>query len=369
VRLAPRLALLFPLALMLALTLSPTGAHSGGLTARLLPPGWRDKPRQRLDSTTLHMPAALRQGSRAGPASFTSYPTRASIAPAPARLGQKLVYHASVLVDLGTAVKFDRPAEGGELSWGAIRTGRSSVNSPRAPLYSGADSVWISAPVQVFATGRVAIPGPAIEIRRQGGESARIVRRLPTLQLLVLPTITAADTNAQLRALHGPLAAPWWERVPWRLVIAGVLLLAAIAAAVVAWRRRRRRPVVAPAVRVPVAARDPGAEALAELARLRARRLPESGLFGEHALALTRILRRYLEAVVGTPRPGDTSPELVARLRQSKLGSDDVSRLEGLLGLWDRVKFARAPLGVEEAKRCELAVEALVRRREAREVA
>jgi len=65
---------------------------------------------------------------------------------------------------------------------------------------------------------------------------------------------------------------------------------------------------------------------------------------------------------VGTPRPGDTSGELVSRLRQSRLSNEDVNRLEGLLGLWDRVKFARAPLGVEEAVRCEAAVESLVRR-------
>jgi hypothetical protein len=47
-----------------------------------------------------------------------------------------------------------------------------------------------------------------------------------------------------------------------------------------------------------------------------------------------------------------------------------VQRLEGLLGLWDRVKFARAPLDADEAGRCEAAVELLVRRRERpREVA
>jgi hypothetical protein len=232
-----------------------------------------------------------------------------------------------------------------------------------------ADSAWVEAPLQVFATGRVALPGPAIEIVTDYPEKSRLVRRLPTLQLIVLPTITAADTNAQLRALHGPIRAPWWERVPWLKLGVGVALLAILVVAIRWLLRSRRAPaVVAPAPR-PVVARDPGAEALAELAKLRALRLPEAGRFGDHALGLTRILRRYLEAVVGTPRPGDTSAELVARLRQSRLAPEDVARLEGLLGLWDRVKFARAPLDVDEARRCEVAVETLVRRREAREVA
>jgi hypothetical protein len=41
---------------------------------------------------------------------------------------------------------------------------------------------------------------------------------------------------------------------------------------------------------------------------------------------------------------------------------DDYERLEGLLMLWDRVKFARAPLTELEATRCEEAVEGYVRR-------
>src|SRR6185436_17658428 len=84
--------------------------------------------------------------------------------------------------------------------------------------------------------------------------------------------------------------------------------------------------------------------------------------FGEHALALTAILRRFLEATVTTPRPGDTSIELLERLRASRLHADELVRLEGLLGLWDRVKFARAPLTETEARGCEQAVEAYVRR-------
>ena len=54
----------------------------------------------------------------------------------------------------------------------------------------------------------------------------------------------------------------------------------------------------------------------------------------------------------------------MARVRSAGLADDDVRRLEGLLGLWDRVKFARAPLSVPEALRCESAVEQLVRRRD-----
>lgn len=334
------------------------------LPAKLVPPGGKP-PGTPSGSLGVRMPAALSDPAHRRGSALPNVPTRVSVSPVPARLGERLVYRASVLVNPGSRVRFDRPAPGGEFTWGPVRTGRTSVNSVRSGhYYGGVDSAWMEAPLQIFTTGRVSIPGPAVEILQDG----RSVTRLPTVHLVVLPTITAADSNAQLRAMHGPLPAPWWERVPWTLVAAVAMLLAALIGAIVLLRRRK------PAVTAPVAARaqparDPGAEALAQLAKLRSQRLPEAGRFADHALALSHILRRYLEAVVGTPRPGDTSGELVLRLRQSRLSGDDVTRLEGLLGLWDRVKFARAPLGVEEAGRCELAVEALVRRRAAQEVA
>lgn len=329
--------------------------------ASLVPPGASAR-RNTSEPARLPLPAAAGTGLARG-APPPGYPTQVSVSPSPARIGQRLAYRANLLVETGVRVRFDRPVQGGEFTWGAPRTGRTSVTTTRfpGPRYVGVDSVWMEAPLQVFASGRVSIPGPAIEVTSD--LRGRAVLRLPTVHLVVLPTITAADSNAQLRALHGPLRAPWWERVPWRLVAAGALLVAALVGAVAMLRRRRRRATPPPAVPLrPQPVRDPGTEALAELAKLRALRLPEAGRFADHAFALNRILHRYLEAVVGTPRPGDTSGELVSRLRQSKLPGEDVSRLEGLLGLWDRVKFARAPVSVDEAVRCEAAVESLVRR-------
>lgn len=302
------------------------------------------------------MSPQLAHGSRAGQAQVP-FPVRARVAPTPARVGQVLSYQGSVLVPYGTPVRFEPPAAGGEFTWGTPRAGRQESHA----RYSGwvAESVWVRIPVQVFASGRVSIPGPRF---RLGAPPQTRISRLPTLHIVVQSTITAADSNAQLRPVRGPLAAPWWERVPWRWVVAAIVLLAAVAWAVGWLRRRRRRvaPVVAPVVSAP--RRSPADEALAALARLRAEGLPGVGRFGEHAFELTRILRRYLESIVGTPRPGDTSGELVARLRASTLHPDDVRQLEGLLGVWDRVKFARAPLTVPEAERAEQAVEAFIRR-------
>jgi hypothetical protein len=332
------------------------------LPLRLLPPGFSEKKHP--GGGRLPMPAALTQpGPRATPADPPVH-LHAYITPSPARLGQQLVYRAYAWVPRGGRITFAPPEPGGDFTWGEAKAGRVTHG------YWYSDSAWVEVPLEVFRTGHVAIPGLAVQLV-PGTNGGATVTRLPTLQLLVVPTLTAADTNATLRPLHGPLVAPWWERMPWRYVVFAALL---IALAFALWRwldRRRRKPVLAPA---PIAharpAIDPSAEALAALAKLRDQALPEQGRFGEHALALTRIQRRFLERTLGTPRPGDTSPELLMRLRASQLEPEDVTRLEGLLGLWDRVKFARAALDAGEAHRCEDAVERLVRRRESpREVA
>ena len=111
-----------------------------------------------------------------------------------------------------------------------------------------------------------------------------------------------------------------------------------------------------------VARRDPAAQALAELEALRRLKLPASARFAEHAFQLGRIVRRFLEATAGTPRPGDTTPEFVTHLEAARLSPEDVQRIRDLMRFWDRVKFARAPETPEEAVQAESAVENLVRR-------
>ncbi len=66
--------------------------------------------------------------------------------------------------------------------------------------------------------------------------------------------------------------------------------------------------------------------------------------------------------VTGATQPGDTTPELVAHLRGSRLEPEDLTRLSGLLRVWDRVKFAREPFTLDEAARSERTTEAFLRR-------
>ena len=217
------------------------------------------------------------------------------------------------------------------------------------------DTLVVETWLQVFRTGIVPIPG--LRFQQTGIPHAQVFT-FPQTRLIVTSILTAADSNANLRPVHGPIEAPWWERVPWLKIALGLLALGAIVALVVWWRRRRK--VVAP---VAVPRVDPALRGLEELAALRALRLPESGRYAEHAFRLSGIARRYLEATANQTRPGDTTPELLFHLQNAGLDPDDYGRLASLLRVWDRVKFARETSTAEDSVRAEQAVETMLRRR------
>jgi len=291
------------------------------------------------------------------------YPMHAGVTPAAVRLGEPMTYHGWVGVPRGAVVRWHPPATGGNFTWGPMRSGRSPLTRGHGlgTVFPG-DSAWVEIPLQVFDTGLISIPGLAFDYTGlANGELHE--GRLPLVPLVVTPMIAANDSSARLRPERGPLAAPWWERVPWAWVVATLLLVAGVV--ILALFLRRKKPVAAPVVAAPVRRRDPTAEALAELAALKRLGLPERGRFGEHAYHLGRILRRYFEATLGLTRPGDTTPELIAHLQLAGLSADDVARLTTLLRRWDGIKFARMDSSLDEATRCEDSVRELVMKRAA----
>lgn len=292
----------------------------------------------------------------AAPPARAQFAARASITPGRVQLGQPATYRGIVLVPRGLTVRWTPPDTGGAFTWSPLVASRSP-DRRRVPVRLAQDTLRVETTLQAFALGAVPIPGlPFVSSTPTG----LVVHRLPGLTLQVAPIIPARDTNPQLRPMRGPLGAPWWERVPWVWVIAGLLALLLLVLLV----RRLRRRIAAPAP-LAVPALDPAAEALAALEALRGLRLPEQARFAEHAFHLTRIVRRFLEQTEGTPRPGDTTRELVARLAGTRLEASEVTGLGALLQTFDLLKFARAAGTIEQAHRAERTVETLVRRRAA----
>ena len=276
---------------------------------------------------------------------------RVTVSPPVVRLGERAVYRGTVVVDPGTRAQWLPPDTSSALTWGTRRAWRHSATSGGRAT---ADTIGVEIPVQAFELGRNMLPGLEIIV---GSGPGAATYRMPTTMLAVLPMIGPADSQATLKPIRGPLAAPWWERVPCAWVAGGLLLVALIVWLV---RRLRRKRPAAAAPQQPD--RSPAEAALAALAELRAMQLPESDRMAEHAFRLGQILRRYLEATTQVTMPGHTTPELVQSLASAGLPKDEQQRLTGLLRVWDRVKFARAPLTLEEAVKSEQAVESFVRR-------
>jgi len=300
-------------------------------------------------------PASERRATAADAApaaAARAYAAGASALPESVALAQPVRYRAWVAVAREDRAQWLPPDTVGAFSWG----------KPAARLVRGdrgTDTLVFESQLQIFATGPATIAGPRLQFR---GGADRNAYRLPPVTVAVTPSPGVADSNARLRPPRGPLGAPWWERVPWTLAALAAAVLVAIVT-VVGWlRRRRARPAVAP-LAATRPARDPAETALTELEALRRLELPEQGRFAEHAFLLTAIARRFLEATAGTARPGDTTPELVSHLEAARLEPGQLARLSTLLGWWDRVKFAREPATVEEARRGEQAVEELAWRR------
>jgi hypothetical protein len=297
----------------------------------------------------------------AGPARAQSSQGVAAIDPRVAKLGEKVRYTGYVVVGYD-AVQWIPPS-GGDVSWGRLRARRSApIQSQRfgkaatRPGFVGVDTLYVETEVSAFRLGEVTVPG----LRFRNTNSKAVLGKLPDLRLVVMPVLSAADSNAELRPARGPLAAPWWENIPWLKVIAVAVILAALALLVWVLIKRRRKAAPKP-VAVPRPSMNPAARALAELAALRQQRLPELGRFDEHALAITRIARRYLEAIDSRSRPGFTTRELLAALEVGRLGPSQRQELERWLTVWDGIKFARVGSTTAEAARAEEAVETLIR--------
>jgi hypothetical protein len=179
----------------------------------------------------------------------SSIHVRAEVSPPLVRIGERATYRARVTLPRGYAVKWGEAERAPDLTWGPPaarqRGGRmpprrqgAARSQPGTPP-SIVDTFWCEIPVQSFEPGRRVLAGLpfTVALPPQWGDRP-FTHRVPQVPLDVVLTLSPADSNAQLQALHGPLAAPWWERVPWRWVIGALL---ALVLAFVLWRRLRRR--------------------------------------------------------------------------------------------------------------------------------
>ncbi len=164
---------------------------------------------------------------------------------------------------------------------------------------------------------------------------------LETAPLLLEVRTVAVDTTQAFRDIKEvyeartsllDLLAEYW---PW--LAGGLLACALVIAIVVLVRRRMRRP---PAKRAtpPVPLHEAMLLRLEELEKARSW---QHGAVKTHYVALSEILRAYVEARFGVPALERTTDELVHALRVTALPAEQREQLANVLRLADLVKFAK----------------------------
>lgn len=247
----------------------------------------------------------------------------------PFRTAVRIVVPDGQRVEIGAFLLNDSLGAAGDPEIGRDDTGAATAVFPLVAWVAGAPLAAVL-PVRVTADDgssrviEIALRLPEVtSVLPAPGDGAEVVPRPPRGMV--------------------PLAAPSSSAWPWLLLL---MALAAIAALLAWWLRRR--PVTAA---VTTAAADPREWALAQLGPDGAGGLLASRDLPALATHVSRVLRGY----VGRVRPalGEdlTTTEVVDGVGADRAAPEIGLELRGMLGLADRVKFARHRPSFEEAER------------------
>ena len=174
---------------------------------------------------------------------------------------------------------------------------------------------------------------PDVRVSSQGQERVIPLGGAAVFVKSVLP----ADTSLRIPKPARPLIVlPVFNWLLWAAILAAAIALVLLWWA---WRRYRNRP------KPPI---DPYVRAQQEFVRIDARKLIERDEREEYVAAMVDVVREYLAARVPGVRRSNTSKELV-RAMNPRDGVE--AHLPDLLERTDMVKFARAGVGDEEARR------------------
>jgi hypothetical protein len=186
----------------------------------------------------------------------------------------------------------------------------------------------------VFETGEQQIP--AIEITITDAKGGKRTVRTAAGKVTVASVLEGKDDKPA--DIVGPLAL---REKPLAIALRVLLLLLVVALAVLAiryvWRRRRRR----------ISEEDqrpdpPDVAALKALQALRAARLPDDGRIKPHYSELSDIVRAYLAARWDLRTLEETTPHILAQMRDSRRCAEYAPVVEDVLREADLVKFAKA---------------------------
>lgn len=190
--------------------------------------------------------------------------------------------------------------------------------------------------IAVFDTGWVRIPSLFVVIRQSNSLDTIMTNDIPVMVKSIEPDSTGLLPIKDI--VRQPFSLVYYKKYIPHLLIA-LLLLAGL---YYWWRKRNQKPEI-PEVVVPEPL--PHEWALAELDKLEAKKLWQSGSIKEHYTYLTAILREYLERRYGIHAMEQTSEEIIRQLKLHQLSPALQADTEELLAVSDQIKFAKANPG------------------------
>lgn len=184
--------------------------------------------------------------------------------------------------------------------------------------------------IQAFTPGMATLP-PFRYVA--GGDTAES----DILTLKVLPV--DLDSLKTINPMESIANAPsrWYDWIPdW--IVWVILALALIAGGICLWLVYRKHGTLIVRHVKPV---DPYELAMSELAKLRDRKLAETGQEKEYYTTLVDILRKYLDGRFGINAMEMSSTQILASLRENPDTRGNHTRIKQILELADFVKFAK----------------------------
>jgi hypothetical protein len=174
-------------------------------------------------------------------------------------------------------------------------------------------------------------------------------------RISVESSLPADSSEWALHDIQGPIAPD--TKVRWIRLALTAALLTAIALALVWWRKRDLPDAVIPEI-----PKDPPhVEALRSLRQLDAKTLPARGLFKEHFVEISHIMRVYLQRRFLIPAVESTTDEIAAHLKhQDDPRKETAAELLGLLEEADLVKFAKYKPSMDQSRDAVLKSESWV---------
>lgn len=263
-------------------------------------------------------------------------------------IGDTVRYH--VRLTRAENVKVQWPALGANLGAFEIR----DYDKPDPRKAKGRIVEEISYTISTFDTGRFEIPPLTIAYQTPPDTSWR---QLPTEELEIYVASMRPSQDGDIRDIKSPWELPRdWKMIALAAGIGAlVLLLAGIG--YYFWRKRQGKNLL-PAKREP--ARPAHEIALEALRRLRESDLLATGKIKEYYVALSEIVRRYIEGRYFVPALELTTGELMGNLQTVTLETSAKEKLRDLLESSDLVKFAKYAPAPEEHERAFMQAEAFV---------